>query len=51
MMPRLRMAQADSETTVWLDPRMAKFQQEVDKLMPGLVGTNGVSSWRHAAMS
>ena len=29
--------QADGETTNWLDPRMAKFQQEVDKRMPGLV--------------
>lgn len=28
---------ADSETTAWLDPRMAKFQQEADKRMPGLV--------------
>jgi dipeptidyl aminopeptidase/acylaminoacyl peptidase len=29
--------EADSETSVWLDARMAKFQQEVDKRMPGLV--------------
>jgi hypothetical protein len=29
--------EADGENTVWLDPRMAKFQQEVDKRMPGLV--------------
>ncbi len=28
---------ADAETTVWLDPRMVKFQEEVDKRMPGLV--------------
>jgi dipeptidyl aminopeptidase/acylaminoacyl peptidase len=28
---------ADSETSVWLDAHMAKFQQEVDKRMPGLV--------------
>jgi dipeptidyl aminopeptidase/acylaminoacyl peptidase len=27
----------DGETTVWLDPRMAKFQQEVDKHIPGLI--------------
>ncbi len=27
----------DGETTVWLDPRMAKFQQEVDKRIPGLI--------------
>jgi dipeptidyl aminopeptidase/acylaminoacyl peptidase len=27
----------DGETTVWLDPHMAKFQQEVDKRMPGLI--------------
>jgi dipeptidyl aminopeptidase/acylaminoacyl peptidase len=30
-------AMADSETTVWLDGRMAQFQQEVDKRLPGLV--------------
>ena len=29
----------DGETTVWLDPRMAKFQEEVDKHMPGLVNS------------
>ncbi len=29
--------QADSETTVWLDERMAQFQQDVDKRLPGLV--------------
>jgi dipeptidyl aminopeptidase/acylaminoacyl peptidase len=27
----------DGETTVWLDPHMAKFQQEVDKKLPGLI--------------
>lgn len=30
-------AQADGEATVWLDPRMARFQQAVDKQIPGLV--------------
>jgi len=28
---------ADGESTVWQDPRMVKFQQEVDKRIPGLV--------------
>jgi len=28
---------SDGETTVWLHPRMARFQQEVDKKMPGLI--------------
>jgi dipeptidyl aminopeptidase/acylaminoacyl peptidase len=27
----------DGETTVWLDARMARFQQEVDKKIPGLI--------------
>jgi acetyl esterase/lipase len=42
--------QADSETTVWLDPRMAKFQQEVDKRMPGLLNRISCSRCGQADM-